>query len=300
MRVLILGNCGFIGSHLQEFLEQKGYEVLGLDNKRWSTRDMHNTVIADILDAPIVDFCVAQVDEVFLLSAQINVDLANENPQETMDINVQGALNVLEACRKHKKRLVFASTSEVYGSSQAEYMDESHPLDAQGIYAASKVAGDRLCKAYVDAYGMDVKILRNFNTFGPWQRWDSYGGVIAKFTDNALKGKAPVIYGDGTQQRDYMWIDDAVRAYELIMEKGKPGQPVNFGTGKTVSVNEIAHLICELTGCPDPIYTAPRPGEVQRLCANISQARALGFEPMTDFRKHLTEYVQWKKKHILT
>jgi UDP-glucose 4-epimerase len=295
MRVLVTGAEGFIASHLCEFLESKGYEVLGLDNERWYTRKVHNTVVGDVRDYELIDFLVSQVDEVYHLAAMINVDYGNENPRETIDINVQGTLNVLEACRKYNVPMVYASTSEVYGSSQAEFMDEKHPLDAQSVYAASKLSADRMCKAYADTYGLNVRILRNFNTFGKWQRYDSYGGVIAKFVDNALKGKAPVIYGDGTQRRDYMWVEDAVRGYEIIAEKGKPGEVINVGTGKTISINELASLVQKYTGCPDATHIRPRPGEVQRLCADITKARSLGFEPKTNFEENLKEYINWKK-----
>jgi len=299
MRVMISGSNGFIGSHLMEYLENKGYEVIGLDNGRWSTRRMHNTVEGDIRDKGLVDLLVSQVDEVYHLAAQINVDYGNEHPEETVDINIQGTLNLLEACRKHGKRMIFASTSEVYGSSQTEKITEEHPLDCQSIYAASKVGADRLCKSYSDAYSVDVRILRNFNTFGPYQRFDSYGGVISIFTDRALRNKPPIIYGDGEQERDYIWITDALAGYELVAEKGIPGEPINVGSGYTVTVNRIAELIRRYTGCPEPIHTKPRPGEVRRLCAGIDKAKRLGFNPSTNFEKHLEEYIIWRKSLLL-
>lgn len=191
--------------------------------------------------------------------------------------------------------MVFASTSEVYGTAQTEKISEEHPLNAQGVYAASKVAGDRLCKAYSDAFGLDVKILRNFNTFGKYQRFDSYGGVIAIFVDRALRGLPPVIYGDGEQERDYMWVTDAVAGYELVAENARAGVPINVGTGTTVTINKLAKLICDITGAPEPIYTAARPGEVRRLCADTSKAQALGFQSSTNFETHLREYIAWKK-----
>jgi len=271
---------------------------MGLDNMLWSTRKMKNTVVGDIRDEKLVDFLVQQSDEVYHLAAQINVDYGNEHPQETVDINIKGTTNILEACRKYNKRMIFASTSEVYGSSQTEQISETHQLDAQSIYAASKVGGDRLCKSYADTYDLDVRILRNFNTFGPWQRFDSYGGVISIFTNRALLGKPPVIFGDGEQERDYIWIDDAVRGYELIAEKGVRGVPINVGSGTTVTVNEIARLVQKYTGCPDPIYTRERPGEVRRLCADTKRAKALGLVIETDFEKNLETFINWHKERI--
>ena len=195
--------------------------------------------------------------------------------------------------------MIYASTSEVYGSARTEKISEEHPLDAQSVYAASKLAADRLCKAYSDTYGTDVRILRNFNTFGNYQRYNSYGGVIAIFVDRALHNKPPIINGDGKQERDYIHITDALRGYELIAEKGKRGQPINIGTGKSISINEIARLVQRFTGCPQPIHTDARPGEVRRLCADITKAKSIGFIPKTQFETNLEDYIKWRKKHLL-
>lgn len=297
-RALITGAAGFVGSHLQEKLEKDGWEVIGLDNLKWSTRKLHNLVIGDVRDEQLVDFLVSQVDEVYHLAAQINVDYGNEHPKETADININGTLNVLEAAKKHNKKVIFASTSEVYGSAQTDKISEKHPLDAQGIYAASKVGADRLCKAYHDAFGTDVRILRNFNIFGPGQRFDSYGGVIAIFVHRALHNKPPIIYGDGEQERDYIWIDDALAGYELVATSGRPGDPINIATGETVTINKLAQLISDYTGCPPPIHTTARPGEVRRLCGDISKAQKLGFQPLTNLEKNLYNYIDETRKQL--
>lgn len=297
-RVLITGAAGFIGSHMAEKMTKDGWEVVGLDNLKWYSRIPRNTVVGDVRDTQLVDNLVSIVDEVRHLAAQINVDYGNEHPQETVDININGTINVLEACKKHKKPLIFASTSEVYGTAQTASISEVHPLDASSVYAASKVGADRLCKAYRDAFGLDVKILRNFNTFGHFQRRDSYGGVIAIFVERALHNQPPIIYGDGEQERDYIWIDDALRGYELIAEMGQPGVPINIGSGQAISINRIAELVQKFTGCPDPIHVAPRPGEVRRLCADTTLANSLGFKCQTSFEENLEEYINWRRKMI--
>lgn len=298
LRALITGAAGFIGSHLQTKMENDGWEVIGLDNLRWSTRNLHNLVIGDILDERLVDLLVSQVDEVYHLAAQINVDYGNEHPKETLDINTTGTLHLLEACKRYKKRLIYASTSEVYGSAQTDAIAENHPTDVQSVYAATKLGAERLCKAYHNTYGVDVRILRNFNTFGTWQRFDSYGGVIAIFVDRALRGKSPLIYGDGEQERDYMWITDALDGYGLIAERGEPGKPMNIGSGVTITINHLAELVQKYTGCPKAIHTDPRPGEVRRLCADITYAKSLGFSPKTNFEEHLKTYIDWKREHM--
>ena len=303
MDILITGCAGFIGSHLLEKLKTEGHSVVGIDNyfhscrnKEW--RKEHKIEKVDIRDN--IDEYVRDCDIVFHCAAIIHVDYSIKYPRETIDINVNGTLNVLEAVNKYKKEMVFASSSEVYGSSQSNRMDESHPLDCQSPYAASKVAGDRLCKAFYDTYGTKVAILRNFNTFGPYQADDSYGGVIAIFTRRALLGEDLPIFGSGTQERDYMWIDDAIRGYELCVEKKLWGETINIGSGKTISINDLAELIIKITGSKSKIvHIAPRPGEVIRLCADTSKAEKLGFKSKTNFTDNLIEYVQFYKGTFL-
>lgn len=316
-RILITGAAGFIGGHLYTKLKSEGHEVIGIDNFSHPSKNPVNKdiYIADIR-APnrglakkadwLVEGALAVqeyslnnyiqwADIVYHLAAQIHVDKSIENPDETVNININGTLNILEACRKYNKKLVFASSSEVYGSSQTELMAETHPLDAQSPYAASKVGADRLCKAYVDTYGMDIAILRNFNTFGPYQNdggeGKSYGAVIGIFTKSALRNEPLTVFGDGEQRRDYIYITDALKGYELASNyRGC----LNIGSGQTVSINELAEKIIHFTKSKsNVIHIAARAGEVRRLCADISLARTLGFRPETDFDKHLEEYIQW-------
>ena len=242
-----------------------------------------------------MDNLVESVDIVFHLAAQIHVDKSISNPQETIDTNINGTLNVLEACRKYGKKLVFASSSEVYGTAQDEFIDEMHPLDAQSPYAASKVAGDRLCKAYNDTYNMDVAILRNFNTFGPYQahggEGSSYGAVIGIFTRQALAGEVLTVFGDGLQERDYLAVDDAVAAYKTVV--GFKGV-YNAGTGKTVQILDLARLIIKLTNSSSIIeHIDKRLAEVRKLICNSSKIQNLGWKPTITFEEGLKRYIEW-------
>lgn len=295
-RILITGSAGFIGSHLYKFLKEQGYKVVGIDNY---SHPCTNDVVAadvDVRDYHALKPYIEQCDICFHLAAQINVDKSISNAEETIETNVLGTQNVLELAKRFKAKVIFASTSEVYGSSQEYLMDESHPLDAQSPYGASKIAGDRLCLAYHKTYGMDIVVIRNFNTFGEYQNDDSYGGVIAKFTTAALAEKPLIIFGDGTQERDYMHISDAIQAYSLSVMLPS-GTVINFGSGKTISVNEIAETIIDITGSKSNIvHIGPRQGEVQRLCADIALARVFGFEPTTDIKRDLKGYIEWVKK----
>jgi UDP-glucose 4-epimerase len=300
---LVTGAAGFIGSHLLERLKKDGHKVIGIDNYFHSCRDAEWCLKNNIQWADVrsdIDDFVRPVDAVFHLAAQIHVDRSILNPKETVDININGTINVLDAVTKYKKKMVFASSSEIYGSSQDRLMDEKHQLDAQSPYAASKVAGDRMCKAYFDTYGTKVAILRNFNTFGPYQADDSYGGVIAIFTRRALTGQDIEIFGDGKQSRDYMWVDDAVSGYLLCLKKQLWGQTINIGSGIPVTINEIAETIQDITKTISKIkHIDPRPGEVQRLCANTSKANQLGFKSKTNFNTNLREYAKWFKDTVL-
>ena len=301
MKALILGGAGFIGYHLKEKLKHDEHEVVALDNFFHPCKAPKDDVkYADIRYYNEIEGHIEWADVVFHLAAQIHVDRSIDFPMETTDINVNGTLNVLEACKKFDKKMIFASTSEVYGTAQTPTIHETHQLDGQSPYAASKIAGDRFCKAYWDTFKTRVVILRNFNVFGTWQNDTSYGSVISIFTRKALLDEPLVIFGDGTQERDYMYVDDAVAAYELCATIDLYGEPLNIGSGKTISIIDLANKIIKLTGSESKIIHAePRPGEVQRLCANTEKAKSLGFVSKTDFDRDLASYILWYKETVL-
>jgi nucleoside-diphosphate-sugar epimerase len=300
MRCLITGVKGFIGGHLYHKLKAEGNEVLGIDNLMHPSNNPDIPFIyGDVRYYHDIEKYVKWCDVVFHLAAQIHVDKSISNVEETMEINVKGTMNILEACKNFDKRMIFASSSEVYGTSQKRKMDESHQLDAQSPYAASKCAGDRLCKSYFDTYGTRVSILRNFNTFGEWQNDDSYGGVIAIFTKAALSGQDLRIFGSGEQMRDYMYISDAIEGYKLCMKDELIGKVINIGSGKTITINELANLIIKITQSKSKvIHTDPRSGEVMRLCADTTFAKTMGFVSKTDFEKDLSRYVKHFEQYL--
>lgn len=294
---LVTGGAGFIGSNLARKLESLGNKVVSLDNMMHPCQNPFESKFADVRYSQDIAQFFKGCDVCFHLAAQISVDRSIHSPQETIDININGTLNILDLCRKHDVKLIYASTSEVYGTSQTDKMDENHPVDAQSPYGASKLAADRLCKSYIDTYGMKIVILRNFNTFGPYQNDDSYGGVIARFTRAALNGETLNIFGSGSQERDYMWVDDAVDAYIKVV---KQDGVFNAGSGTTIKVNRIASLIKDYSNSKSRIvHVKSRPGEVQRLCCDARKIRSLGWKPKVSIEEGIKKYVDFYKDSFL-
>ncbi|MEM2429918.1 MAG: GDP-mannose 4,6-dehydratase, partial [Nitrososphaerales archaeon] len=228
MKMLITGGAGFIGSHLCDKYVGEGHNVICLDN--FMSGNLNNVrhlldyrnfklIKGDIRDVELLDKLMRGVDVVFHLAAQVHVDRSYVEPKLTYEVNVMGTQNILEMARIHDvKRIIYASSSEVYGSAQYVPIDEKHPLNAPHPYGASKIAADRMCNAYIQTYGLDIAILRLFNTFGPRQRDIGYGGVVSIFTRRVLSNIPPIIYGDGLQTRDFTYIEDMVRAFDLVLK----------------------------------------------------------------------------------
>jgi UDP-glucose 4-epimerase len=308
-RILITGGAGFIGSHLAEDLVKSGYSVKIIDD--FSTGNVNNIlglfnyknfkmIRGSITDKELLTKAVSDVDAIFHLAAQIHVDRSIIEPNYTFKVNTLGTLNILDAAlEKDVEPVVYASTSEVYGSAKYVPMDEDHPLNPASPYAASKAAADRLCFSYYNTYKLPVVIVRCFNTYGPRQKDSGYAAAIPKFMKRALAGLPGVIYGDGKQTRDYMYVKDAVNAYKLILKSYENvlGKAINFGTGKEITILELAKTISQLAGNKSvPIHAAPRTGEVTRLCADMRLAeKTLGFIPSYSIKKGLEEFMNWYK-----
>jgi UDP-glucose 4-epimerase len=239
---LITGGCGFIGGHLSRSLIKKGHKVIVVDNflngNVNNVRDLiskraFKLITGDVRDQDLLEKISSGIDSIVHLAAQIHVDRSIVEPQLTWEINVLGTLNVLETARRHDVEVVVhASTSEVYGSAQYVPMDENHPLNAPHPYGASKIAADRMCFAYSKTYGMDIRIVRLFNVFGPAQKETGYGGAISLFVRRALNGLPPIIYGSGHQTLGFQpryslenGLQDFIAWYKnyRFMEWEKPG-----------------------------------------------------------------------------
>jgi UDP-glucose 4-epimerase len=312
-KVLITGGAGFIGSHLCEKCVSEDFTVVCLDNflngslgniRALLSHKNFKLVNGDVRDFNLLEKIVSSgIDTIIHLAAQIHVDRSIIEPRETYETNVLGTLNLLELARRYDvEKFVYASTSEIYGSAQYAPMDEKHPLDPMHPYGASKLAADRMCHAYIQTYNENICIVRMFNTFGPRQKDSGYGGAISIFVKRVLADRPPIIYGDGKQSRDYLYIDDALKAYEKILECKKViREPINFGTGKDVTIISVANKIIEVFDKKQkikPVHVAPRPGEVRRLIADNTRAKdILGWKPTYTFDEGLKKFVDWYRNY---
>ncbi len=282
---------------LDDFSTGSVNNILGLFNYR-----NFKMIRGSITDKELLAKATSDVEVIFHLAAQVHVDRSIIEPRRTFDVNTLGTLNILDSSLENNIELVvYASTSEVYGSAMYVPMDENHPLNPASPYAATKAAADRLCFSYYNTYKLPIVIVRCFNTYGPRQKDSGYAAAIPKFIRRALSGLPPIIYGDGNQTRDYMYVKDTVSAYKLVLKSYENvlGKAVNFGTGQEVSILELANTICELCignsrRLRTPVHVAARAGEVKRLCADVSLAeKSLGFKPGYTIKKGLQEFTEW-------
>lgn len=304
MKILITGGAGFQGSHLTEKLISLGHEVAilntltpqSLQNKKY-LEGKAEIIWGSITDAEITEKAVRGKDVVFHLGARVNVDESILHPWETIETNVRGTFNVLEAVRKNSTRMIHTSTCEVYGTPEKVPILENAELRPMSPYAASKAAADRLCFAYAQTYKTPVTIARFFNIFGERQKESNFGAVIPIFVGKAMRGENISVFGTGEQTRDYVFISDVIHAYELLLEHPEfTGEVFNFGSGQGTSIKDIAEYIAKtLNG--KVTFTDPRPGEASEMIADNSKAkRLLGWEPQVSFYQGLDRYIAWRKE----
>jgi len=303
-RALVTGGAGFIGSHLADALLALGAEVRVIDDL--SSGRSENLpkgaalIRRSITEADAIDHVFAGVDYVFHEAAMASVPLSVERPADFLHVNVTGTMNVLQAAARAKvRRLVFAASSSAYGESEVLPKTESMPPMPLSPYAASKLAGEALLRAWANCYGIDTASLRYFNIFGPRQTADSaYAAVIAAFAKAMLKSQHPTIFGDGEQSRDFTYVDNAVHANLLAArsDKALKGDVFNVACGQRVTLNELARVMRESLNRSDltPVHQPPRAGDVRHSLADLSHTRAgLGYEPIVAFEPGLRATMAW-------
>ena len=306
--VLVTGAAGFIGSHLVDALLERGARVRGLDNysngrpaNLAGCRDRIEMIEGDIRDLPTCRRACAEVDLIFHEAAVGSVPRSIEDPATTLAANVGGTANLFAAARDAKvRRLIYASSSSVYGDSPALPKREGQEGSPLSPYAASKVMNEELAAVFGRCYGMELIGLRYFNVYGPRQDPDGqYAAVIPRFFKAYAAGEAPVIYGDGEQSRDFTFVADAVAANlrAAVAPESALGRAYNIAGGHGTTVNQLARAIREaLGGGPSVRYEAARRGEVKHSVADISLARdVLGFVPTVN----LTEGISKCRDHYL-
>src|SRR6267143_3914929 len=307
--VLVTGGAGFIGSHIVDRLMAAGHDVGVLDN--FTTGDTRNLAkhlsrrIAihhvDIRDYDAVRKVVGEYGSVIHQAALVSVARSVEDPGLVNDVNVTGTLNLLRACVEFKiDRFVYASSSSVYGDTETLPKRESMNTVPSSPYGASKLAAENYCRVFAKVYGLETVSLRYFNVYGPRQKggFGYYSGVIPTFIRRASEGKAPTIYGDGSQTRDFTFVQDVVDANILSLTSPRimGGEVYNIAGGKTISINELALMVATLLDRADlrPMHVEARKGDIKASYADISKAtEGLGYRPKFSLTRGLAETVSW-------
>jgi len=304
MRALVTGAAGFIGSHLAGRLLAEGHTVVGLDDlSEGTTTNLDRAagarfVHADLRDVAAVRSAAIGCDVIFHQGAKRSVPRSILEPELFTDVNVRGTVHVLLAARDVGARVVSASSSSVYGDQQRFPLAESMPPLPRSPYAASKLAGEAYCRAFTLSMDVPTVSLRYFNVYGPGQDPASeYAAVVPRFSLACLTGSRPVVHGDGTQARDFTYIDDVIDANLLAAraDDDAQGRAFNIGGGaEPTTVNDVMRLIADLTGVsPDPIHEPPRDGDVRRTEADLSLARELlGYAPAVGMSQGLARTVE--------
>ena len=304
---LVTGGAGFIGSHLSEQLLSCGYAVRILDNfstgkpeNLASFRDHIDLHEGDVRDIAACRKACEGVDYVFHLAALASVPLSVENPFLTNEINVTGTLNVLWAARDAgAKRLVFASSTSVYGDNPE--LPKREPMSGVPLspYALSKLVGEKTCQSFSKIYGLSTVCLRYFNVYGPRQDPASqYAAAVPIFISRMAAGERPVVFGDGEQTRDFVFVLDIAQANILAAETpGVTGDVFNIASEGSLTINALVRTINDVLGSKlEPTYEPPRAGDILHSAADIDLARdRLNFRPLYDFRRGLEMTIAWFK-----
>jgi UDP-glucose 4-epimerase len=309
MKCLVTGGAGFIGSHIVQHLLDSDQEVVCLDNfdptysietkkaniANFFANENFEFVKGDILDRELVKKITVDIDYIFHEAALVSVVESMNDPQKTIEINTIGTLNILEAGRMNNiRKIVLASSAAVYGDSPILRKKEDLIPIPKSPYAISKLDCEYASRIYYEEYGLKTTSLRYFNVYGPRQDVTSpYAAVMPIFIKKALRNEDLIIYGDGLQTRDFIFVKDVAHANEWVMSKGD-GMTFNVASGSATSIKELADKIIELTGSNSNImHKEPRKGDIKHSLADISKIKNIGFKTGFDIEKGLGETVEW-------
>jgi UDP-glucose 4-epimerase len=306
MNVLVTGGAGFIGSHLVDAYLAQGHDVAVIDNLSSGRRENVNPAArfyqVDIGDPAVDEILGRERPElVNHHAAQIEVRTSIAEPEKDIQHNIVGLVRLVTACIEHKTRMfVFASTGgAIYGEPDRSPVPESAPVRPLSPYGVDKVAGELYLKYYEATHGLQVRILRYANVYGPRQNAKAEAGVIAIFLKAMLSGQRPRIFGDGTQQRDFVYVGDVVRA-GLAAPNAPNSDPINIGTGEMTSVNALYQALCEATGFDQPpLYESARAGDVHSISLDPTLAgKRLGWKPETDLCVGVRQTAEYFKSEL--
>ncbi len=306
MHILVTGGAGFIGSHLVRWLVEQGEEVRVLDNLSSGkcsflgpALEHINLIEGDICDMPTLQAAVAKVDLVFHLAARVSVPESIAHPLHAQHTNATGSMQVFETARAAGvRRVVQASSCALYGNNERLPLGESEPPEPLSPYALTKLAAEHAGQLYTSLYGLEVVALRFFNVYGPRQDPSSpYAAVIPRFIERLNAGDQPIIFGDGLQSRDFVFVGDILRAlWTAATVPDVAGKVLNVGSGESWSILDLAQMIGDLMQVPvEPQFQPPRCGEVRHSRADVSRFAAAGFRSQVQLREGLaTTIAAWQ------
>lgn len=308
MKIIITGGAGFIGSNLAEYWLSRNAEVIVIDNLRTGylkNIDGFKEIVfhkKSITERDFIFEALKGADYVFNLAAMVSVPESIEKPEETYDININGLKNLLDAAREYGiKKLVHSSSAAIYGDDPV--MPKVETMEAKPIspYGATKYQGELLCNEYTEKYGVPTTTLRYFNVYGPKQNpFGAYTSVIPIFSLKALKNEPMVIYGDGEQTRDFVFVKDVVKANVLAAATEKVSGVFNVANGKTISIKTLAEKIKQITGAASGIkYQPAREGDIKHSSASVEKAkRVLNFTGSSDLDEGLSLTIDYYRKEL--
>jgi UDP-glucuronate decarboxylase len=306
--ILVTGGAGFIGSHLCEALIRKGNKVVCVDdlstgntNNISHLQDNFKFVKGDANSYDVLKsvFNENQFDSVFHYAAIVGVDRTLENPVSVLN-DIKGTQHILDLSKdKGVKEVIFASSSEVYGEPVEIPETEEGPLNAKLPYAVTKLMSEQLLKAYYEEFGIKTTSLRFFNVYGPKQDSSPYGFVVGIFIEQILKGLSPTIFGDGTQTRDFVYIEDNINAALQVLDNQKcAGEIINIGTGRPVTILDLGETLLKVMGSnKEPIHMETERIDIKHRFPDVSKMRAmLSFRPKYKLEEGLAKTIDWYKQ----
>jgi UDP-glucose 4-epimerase len=311
-RILVIGGAGFIGSHVADELTKEDVKEIviydnfyrgTMDNLREALKDPRIRIYevgGDICQTDILDSALKGADYVFHLAALWLLQ-CYEYPRAAFEVNIRGTFNVLETCVNHKiKKLIYSSSASVYGDAVEIPMTEEHPYNNKTFYGATKVAGEQMCRAFYHRYGLNYVALRYMNVYGPRQDYKgAYIAVIMKILDQLDQGLPPIIYGDGSQAYDFIYVSDCAVANISALKANTTDTAYNVGRGIQTTIKELAESILEITGSDLKIQFEPGGTTfVKNRVGSSKKAEAeIGFKAKVSLREGLEKLIEWRKNH---